>query len=228
MQHEKLVKGIYFGLIGNILFIAFGVICWIYYKTFVGNAFYPRVLEVLAYAVEFMGFGLLAYSDWLLCRSIRMRGILKISFTVYIILEAIMMILELNSYRIEAYEPYSLGLAILHAVVSGLVCFSFLQLDPDNVKWEFAIGVCFTLIAAGMFGNILGIRIYFSIITNAIGFAVLFGAMKFFNDREEIEIDCYGDNAAEAVFSSSTIFENTKSSFEIIEETVIEDPDEEK
>ena len=130
-----------------------------------------------------------------------------------------MMILELNAYKIEAYEPYSLALAIVHAVVSGMVCFAFLLLDPDNVKWEVAIGACFTLIIAGMLGNILGVRIYFSIITNAVGFSALFASMKFFRDRGQIEIDCYGDRANAAEFSSSTLFAEMKGSEEISEKS---------
>lgn len=213
MQQEKLTKGIFFGLIGNLLFVAFGLVCLLYYVTYKNDSFFSRTLEALAYSVEFLGFGLLLYADWLLIKSIRLRRLLKISFTAYIILEAVMMLLELNSYRVEFYEPYSLPLAMAHAAISGLACFAFLQLDPNNLKWEIAIGACFTLIVAGMLGNILGVRIYFSIITNAVGFSVLFGAMKFFRDREQIEIDCYGDRASEAVFSGSTLFDDAEKVF---------------
>ena len=206
MQQEKLTKGIFFGLIGNLLFVAFGLICLLYYKTYNYTSFHSRFLEVAAYSAEFMGFGLLLYSDWLFVKSIRFRRLLKVSFTIYIFLEAIMMILEINAYKIEGYEPYSLPLAMAHAVVSGLVAFSFLQLDPENVRWEFSIGLCFTMIVAGMLGNILGVRVYFSIITNAVGFAILFAMMKFFRDRDQIEIDCYGDKANEMQFTGSTLF----------------------
>lgn len=224
MQQEKLTKGIFFGLIGNLLFVAFGLICLIYYYTYVKESLFSRIIEILAYCTEVMGFGLLLYADWLLIKSIRLRRLLKVSFSAYILLEAVMMILELNAYRVDAYEPYSLALAIVHAVVSGLVCFSFLQLDPDNVKWEIAIGACFTLIIAGMLGNILGIRVYFSIITNAVGFSLLFAAMKFFRDRDQIEIDCYGDRANPVEFSSSTLFDEIKKSEEVSDDSE-NDPD---
>lgn len=213
MQQEKLTKGILFGLIGNLLFVVFGLICLLYFYTFKNGSFYSKALEALAYSVELSGFGFLLYADWLLIKSIRLRRMLKFSFTAYIILEAVMMLLELNSYRIEAYQPYSLPLAMVHAVISGLAAFAFLQLDPNNVKWEIAIGACFTLIMAGMLGNILGVRIYFSIITNAVGFSVLFWALKFFHDRQQIEIDCYGDRASEAVFSGSTLFSDADEVF---------------
>ncbi len=215
MQQEKLTKGIFFGLIGNLLFVAFGLICLFYYYTYSNESLFSKIIEILAYCTEFMGFGLLLYADWLFIKSIRLRRLLKISFSSYIFFEAVMMILELNAYKIEAYEPYSLALAIAHAVISGMVCFSFLQLDPDNVKWEVAIGACFTLIIAGMLGNILGVRVYFSIITNAVGFSVLFAALKFFRDREQIEIDCRGDRANVSEFSSSTLFAEMQEENEI-------------
>lgn len=215
MQQEKLTKGIFFGLIGNLLFVAFGLICLFYYYTYSNESLFSKIIEMLAYCTEFMGFGLLLYADWLFIKSIRLRRLLKISFSSYIFFEAVMMILELNAYKIEAYEPYSLALAIAHAVISVMVCFSFLQLDPDNVKWEVAIGACFTLIIAGMLGNILGVRVYFSIITNAVGFSVLFAALKFFRDREQIEIDCRGDRANVSEFSSSTLFAEMQEENEI-------------
>lgn len=208
MQQEKLTKGILFGLIGNLLFVAFGLMCLLYYRTYNYESFFSKFIEAVAYAVEFAAFGLLLYADWLLIKSIRLRRLLKISFTLYIFLEVIMMILELNAHNIESYKPYSLSLAIIHAVVSGFAAFAFLQLDPDNVRWEISIGACFTLIIAGMIGNLFGVRVYFSIITNAVGFSILFAMMKFFRDRSQLEIDCYGDRASEMVFSGSTIFDD--------------------
>lgn len=205
-MQEKLTKGIFFGLVGNILFIAFGLLCLLYYYTYEYGSIFTRIMEMLAYCTEITGFGLLAYADYLLATSIRLRRLLKVSFSAYIVIEAVMMILELNAYKIEFYQPYSLTLAIVHAVVSAAACFAFLQLDPDNVKWEVAVGSCITLILAGMLGNILGIRIYFSIILSALGFTVLFGALRFFHERQQIEIDCYGDRAVERVFNSSTLF----------------------
>lgn len=210
-MQEKLTKGIFFGLIGNIFFIVFCLVCLLYYYTYNSESFFSRLLEAVAYYTEILGFGLLIYSDYLLIVSIRLRRLLKISFSAYIVIEAVMMMLELNSYRFEFYQPYSLPLAIVHAVVSALVCFAFLQLDPENTKYEIAIIVCIALILAGMLGNILGIRIYFSIMANALGFSVMFGGIHFLRNREEIEIDCYGDRARVAEFNSSTLFSNDNS-----------------
>lgn len=206
MQQEKLTKGIFFGLIGNAAFVAFGLICLLYYYTYSDGSFFSRSIEALAYCTELAGFGLLLYADYLLIKSIRLRRLLKFSFTAYVILEALMMILEINSYKISIYQPYSLPIAIVHAVISAAACLAFLQLDPDNVKYEVAVSACIVIILAGMLGNILGIRVYFGILLNAVSFCILFGSIMFLRSREEIEIDCYGDRANEAIFNSSTLF----------------------
>lgn len=207
-MQEKLTKGIFFGLIGNILFVVFGLVCLLYYYTYNAEGIFSRIIEAIAYMVEFMGFGLLIYADYLLIASLRLRRMLKVSFSAYIVLEAMMMFLELNAYNFSFYQPYSLALAIVHAVVSAMACFAFLQLDPDNTKYEIAIIICIALILAGMLGNILGVRIYFSIMASALGFVILFGAIHYLRNREEIEIDCYGDRANVAVYNSSTLFDD--------------------
>lgn len=202
-MQEKLDKGLFFGLIGNALFVAFGVICYIFYLTYKDNSFFSRVLEAIAYCTEFLGFGLLIYADYLLAASLRLRNLLKISFTAYIVLEAVIMALELNSYRIEFYKPYSMAIAIVHAVISGAACLAFLQLDPDNPKFELTIVISIAMVFCGMLGVVLGIRAYFGVLINALSFAVLFALIRFLRSREEIEIDCNGDQARVAEYTSS-------------------------
>ena len=209
-MHEKLHKGLFFGLIGNILFIAFGLICALYYFTFDSEAFHTRLLETTAYCVEFLGFGLLVYSDVLLSMSLRLRRLLKICYSLYIVLEALMMLLELNSARLDFYRPYSLVLSMIHAVISAAACFAFLQLDPDKNKYEITVVVCIAMVLFGMLGTIFGIRVYFSILINAVSFAVLFGMIRFLLKREEIEIDCYGDRARVAEYRSTMFTEPKK------------------
>ena len=65
--------------------------------------------------------------------------------------------------------------------------------------------VCIAMMFAGMFGNIIGIRIYFSIIVNAVAFAVLFYSVRRLIAREEIEVDCHGDKARVAEFKSTFV-----------------------
>ena len=207
-MHEKLSKGILAGLIGNILFIAFALVVYIYYTTYDYDSAGTKFLEALAYLIEFSGFGLLIVSDVLICRTVRMRGWLKLGLSLYIAAEALMMFLELYSYKFEAfYRPYSLMLAILHSVFSALVCFTFLSLDPDKKCLEIMVTICIGIILGGMLGNILGIRIYFSILTNAFAFAILFGSLRYMLKREMIEIDCHGDRARVAEYNSNTFFE---------------------
>lgn len=209
-MQEKLTKGIFFGLVGNILFVVFGLICLLYYYTYDVESTFSKITEVLAYCTEFMGFGILVYADYLLIASLRFRKMLKVCFSVYIVLEAVMMFLELNAYNLTFYEPYSLPLAIVHTVVCAMLCFSFLQLDSENTKYEVIIVVCIALILIGMLGNILGIRVYFSIITSALGFSLLFGMIQYMRNRQEIDIDCIGDRAIAAEFNSSTLFDDDK------------------
>ena len=201
-MHDKLNKGLTFGLVGNLLFVAFGLVCYIYYMTYEHSSVHSRVLEGMAYILEFSGFGLLALSEWLIYKTARMRVWLKISFALYIVMEAVMMILELNSFRLDWYKPYSLLLAIIHSILSAAVCFSFLALDPYKNKFEAIIIICIGIILGGMFGNILGIRIYFSIIVNAVAFSLMFFSVKYLLKKEEIEIDCYGDQARVVEYKS--------------------------
>ncbi|MDE5833923.1 MAG: hypothetical protein K2H26_00215 [Ruminococcus sp.] len=172
-MHKKLNIGLNLGLVGNALFIVFSAVCYLYYLIFDPESSFVKFLEITAYIFEFSGFFVLIISDILISRTARMRNWLKICFSVYIVTEAVMMTLELNSYRLDFYEPYSLILAIIHSVFSAGVCFAFLTLDPDKKSYEIIVIICIGIMLGGMFGNIMKIRIYFSIFTNAIAFTML-------------------------------------------------------
>ncbi len=205
-MHKKLNIGLNLGLIGNALFIIFSIVCFIYYLIFDLENGFVKFLEIVAYLCEFSGFGCLIVSDILISKTARMRKWLKIAYSVYIVTEAVMMTLELNSYRIDFYKPYSLLLAIVHSIFSAMVCFAFLTFDPDKKSYEIIIIICIGIMLGGMLGNVIGIRIYFSIFTNAIAFLLLFSSIKYMLKREIIEIDCYGDKARVAEYKS-TFFE---------------------
>lgn len=194
-MHDVLKRGLKYGFFGNVFFIAFALICLVYYNIYDPKRLSSTIVEVIAYTVEVCGFLSLLLSMIDINRSIRMRPSLKFGFPVYIVVEIVMMILELNSYHFEFYKPYSLLLAVLHAVFSAAVCFTFLSFDPGKTCLEVAVTICFGVILGGMLGNIIGIRIYFSILTNAVAFAGLFAAIRWLYDREMIEIDCHGDQA---------------------------------
>ncbi|WP_295086969.1 hypothetical protein [Ruminococcus sp.] len=204
-MHERLNFGLKLSFLGNILFIAFGVICFIFYKTYQPGTFLTSFLTFLAYTDEIAGFALLLMGDWLMATSMRFRTILKAAWTFYIILEAVMMVLELNSYKIEAYKPYSLKVAIIHSVISGFVCLSFLQFEKDNKKLESKVILCISMMFAGMLGNILGIRVYFSIIVNALAFVIMFQSIRSLVKHGDIEIDCHGDRARVAEYKSEFV-----------------------
>ncbi|MBP3309947.1 MAG: hypothetical protein J6L05_03955 [Ruminococcus sp.] len=203
-MRKQLSFGLTFGLIGNLLFILFALITYLYYITYTPENSGIKFLEILAYLCEFAAFGILVISDVLICRAVRMRKWLKIGYSFYIAMEAFMMFCELNSEMvISFYQPYSLALAIIHAIISAAVCFSFLSFDPYKTPFEVVVIICIGLILGGMFGNLLGIRIYFSILVNAAAFAALFGAIKYMLKKEIIEIDCHGDSARVAEYKSS-------------------------
>ena len=211
-MHERLSKGLTICFAANLLFVASGLVCFFFHITYESGSVMTRVLETAAYTVETAGFAAFIFGDYLIAVSARLRRAMKTALSAYILLEAAMMVLELNSFRFAFYKPYSLPLAIVHSIFSAFVCFAMLQLDPDNTKFETLIIICVGVIFGGMLGNIIGVRIYFSIITNAVGYAVLFIGIKRLMNRDEMEVDCYGDRATVAEYSSSTIFTDTDNS----------------
>ena len=107
-------------------------------------------------------------------------------------------------------------------MISAAACFAFLQLDPDNTKYEITVTVCIGMILFGMLGTIFGVRAYFGVLINAVSFALLFGMIRFLLKREDIEIDCYGDRARVAEYKS-TMFAEVKIPAKAEEEADSED-----
>ena len=207
-MHKQLNLGLLLGLIGNALFVGFGFVCYIYYLVYDPDSAAVTSLEILVYTLVFSGFGALVVSEVLIVRTVRMRRLLKIGFALYICMEAFFMYCELNSFDVLSfYDPYSLPLAIVHSIVSAVICFAFLSLDPYKTNFEVVVIVCVGLILGGMFGNLMGIRLYFSILVNAVSFTALFVAIRYLMKREEIEIDCYGDKARVSDYSQKDFFE---------------------
>ena len=202
-MHKKLSLGINLALAGNLLFILFGLVCFWFQKTYDPSSGFSSFLEKTAYTVLFAGFIALAAAEVLFWRTLRMRMAVKVAFAVYIIMEAFMMYCELNSFEVmKFYDPYSMKLAIAHAIISAVVCFAFVYLDPYKTPYEVTIIICIGLILGGMFGNLIGVRVYFSILMNAVAFSAMFFAIKYMLKRDIIEIDCYGDKARVAEYRS--------------------------
>lgn len=202
-MHEKLSKGLTFGLLGNVFFILFSLVCLAYYSIFGKEGIVVPFIEVIAYLCEAAGFVFMVLAVININRTVRMRTWLKISFPLYIAMELILMVLELNSYRIEFYKPYSLLLAIVHSVASAAVCFCFYSLDTGKKGLEITIIISVAVILSGMLGNILGFRIYFSILINAVAYLILFASVKWMLGRGTIEIDCHGDKARVTEYKST-------------------------
>lgn len=202
-MNKNLLKCFYLPLFGNIFFIAFAIICFVYYHTFGTIGVVVKSFEAVAYICEIVGFLLNLIAIIMICKTVRQRNYMKIGYSVYIVVEIIMMVLELNWYKFPFYEPYSLVLAISHSIFSALICFSFLQLEPKTTCLEIMVVISVGIMFFGMMGNIFGIRIYFSILTNAFAYVVLFASVIFFLKQERLEIDCYGDKATTVKYKSS-------------------------
>lgn len=202
-MHGKLSRGLIYGLVGNLFFVLFSIVCYIYYKTFGIDGIVIKFIEVIAYVCEAAGFIFLLMSIINLCRTVRMRKLMKFGFSAYLLVELILMVLELNAFKFTFYNPYSLILAIFHSIFSAAVCFTFLSLDPGKTCLEIMVTVAVGIMLGGMFGNIFGIRIYFSILANALAYVILFASINRMLAREMIEIDCYGDKARVVEYKST-------------------------
>ena len=202
-MHDRLPSCFKYGLIGNCFFVLFSLICLFYYAAYGDKNTVVVWIEALAYTSEAMGFFFMIVMIVELCHVVRHRRIMKVSFSIYILMELVFMVLELNSFKLDFYEPYSLPLAIVHSIISAAVCFSFLSLDPSQTQLEVVVIISVSILLAGMFGNILGIRIYFSILINAISYIFMFVSIIRLISKEVLDIDCKGDKATVKEYRSS-------------------------
>ena len=207
------------GLIGNILFVVFIVICLIYYYSLASKGNFVIPFEIVAYTVELGGFAFFTTSVVWLDRLVRARGIMKVLLIVYIVIEVLLMLLEFQLVPFIPYNGLSLWLTIAHVLFSTGVSFSLLLLDPKNTKLQWIVGITSVIILGGMFFGAAGYRVYASILVNAFAYIVFFAAMRRQVILEEMDIDCYGDAAKQTEFSS-TLFADTP--------TMVETPKPEK
>ncbi len=197
-----------FGRIANILFVAFIIICLIYYYSIASKGNYSIPFEVIAYTVETAAFLLFSISVIWLDRLVRARKTMKYLLFSYIITEIVLMLLEFKLLPFEAYNGLSLGVIIAHVLYSAGVSFSLLMLDPPNKRLQWIVGITTCLILAGMLFGIAGYRVYASILINAFAYIFFFTAMEHQLRLEEIDIDCYGSSAKVQNFES-TLFADT-------------------
>lgn len=203
-----------FGKIANILFIVFIVICLIYYYVLASKRRFSVPFEIVAYTVEVSAFLLFTISVVWLDRLVRARGIMKSLLILYIVLEVLLMLGEFGLLPLIPYNGLSVALIILHVLFSAGVSLSLLMLEPQNKHVQWISGITTVIILAGMLTAIAGYRVYASILVNAVAYIIFFSAMEHLLHLEEVEIDCYGDQAQTTSFDS-TMFADTPTMVEV-------------
>ncbi|MBQ8920966.1 MAG: hypothetical protein IJ060_02250 [Oscillospiraceae bacterium] len=201
------------GVLGNIMFVIFIIICLIYYYSLARKGNYVIPFEVVAYGVEALGFALFTTSVIWLDRLVRARVLMKVLLLIYIVVEVILMLLEFQFLPWTYYNGISIVTVITHVIFSACVSFSLLMLEPHNKRVEIIVGITTAIILAGMFFGAAGYRVYASILVNAFAYIFFFTAMKRQIVLEEVLVDCYGDQAKVTSFSS-TMFEDTPTMIE--------------
>lgn len=191
------------GRLANILFVVFIIICVLYYYSLHRIDGVCVVTEIIAYVVEFSGFMIFSIGIIWLDRLVRQRGIMKVLMLVYIVIEAVLMLLEFQIMRLSWYNGLDTWLMIAHTLFSAGVALSLLQLDPHNKSMQIIVIITTSIILAGMFFAIAGYRVYASILVNAVAYIFFFTAMLHQLRLDELDIDCYGDQAKVTTFSST-------------------------
>ncbi len=193
------------GRLGNILFVAFIIVCLIYYYSLAkyGGFFIP--FEIVAYALESCGFAFFTVAVIWMDKLVRARTWMKVLMPFYITVEAFLMLLEFDFVPVinKYYNGLSLGLIIAHALFSGVIAFSLLQLDPQNKKLQIVVGITVCITLSGMLPGIAGYRVYAGILINAFAYIVFFSIMHRLVQTDELEIDCYGDRARVTEFTTT-------------------------
>lgn len=203
-----------FGLIANILFVVFIIVCLIYYYSLANKGNYSIPFEVVAYTIEVTAFLLFSTSVIWMERLVRARKFMKFLLIAYILVEILLMLLEFRLTPLDKYyNGLSLGLIIIHVLFSAGVSFSLLLLDPMNKHLQWIVGITTCIILGGMLTGIAGYRVYASILINAFAYIFFFIAMEYQLHLQEVEIDCYGDQAKVKSFES-TLFADTPTMIE--------------
>ena len=203
-----------FGKIANILFVLFIILCLIYYYSLASKGHFSVIFELVVYVVETGGFALFTVSVVWLDRLVRARGIMKTLLISYIVVEVILMLGEFELLPLIPYNGLSMPLIIVHVLFSGGVSLSLLMLEPQNKRVQWLVGITTVIILAGMLTAVAGYRVYASILINAFAYIIFFTAMERLLHLEEVEIDCYGDQAQVTSFDS-TMFSETPTMVEI-------------
>jgi len=195
------------GLLSNALFILFIIVTLIYYSYFVRTGNILPVVEVIAYAIEISGFILMAANAVGLWVKLRFRSLLKIAASVFFLAEFIIMVCDFNLIDVaEFYTPSSKVLIISHCIFSAFVIMCYLQLDTSNKYVQISCSVSAVISMLATFAIVFNVRLYASVLVNSIAYVVLYSMILFFENREYIYVDCYGDAAK--VYDNQSFFDD--------------------
>ena len=195
------------GLVANLLFVAFIIICLIYYYIFARKGNYVIPFETIAYTTEALGFALFILAVVRTDKLVRARGLMNVLLPVYIAVEVILMLLEFDLFipvcPFTYYNGLSQWLIIAHVMFSAGISLSLLQMEPGNKRLQVIVGITCGVILAGILTAASGARVYTSILINAFAYIFFFAAMHQLLRLEEVQVDCHGDRAEESSFSTT-------------------------
>lgn len=196
------------GIFANSMFIVFILVCMTYYSIYLKTSIQSTLVEVIAYGLEAIGFifmGLYIVGFW---GKLKDRKLLKISLTVYFIVELCIVLMDFNFLDIEdAYNPSSKILIIGHSIFSGLVLFSHITFDSKQLSLQIATAVGTIISLCGVFCVAYGTRVYISILINAVAYVVYYTWVLYLINSDRIYIDCHGDVVKDTHYSSKDFFE---------------------
>ena len=201
-MHPKLKRCFSCGQYGNILFLLFAVFAVTYYWSIERHNVVLLPLEIAAYTVEAGGFVFMLFSLINFWKIVRHRYIMKAAMLVYLIVEAVIMVIDFNADKLSFYESHAMWLNIAHSIFSGAILFTYLALEPKNTGLEVAIIISEVIILACLFGVVFKMHVYLSLFGNSIAYVVFFSILRFLHAQERIMIDCHGDRAREVKYRS--------------------------
>ncbi len=182
---QRFIRAMKLGVVANIFFIVFIVICFAYYFTL---NHINIIIEIFAYAVELTGFVLISFSTIDLIKSIKQLLFLKIAMPLYCIIEIVVMLLEVGFIKLPFWDSMSSVAIITHVVLSIFTVLAFLPLDINNKHLEITVVIISIIMLMGS----LGYRVYISVLINTVAFIALYGILLFQLNHEQISIQFNG------------------------------------
>lgn len=192
------------GVLSNIMFILFIIICLIYYDLYGDTGIASNPFEITAFTIEGLGFVFMALSIFGIILRVRQRTVMKMLMAVYLMAEVFIMLADFELINLgDWYNGYSKPYIVGHAIFSAAVCLSYLALERKRKPFQIVVAVAACVMLTGMFAIVYNSRIYISVLTNAFAYLFLYIAMLVQLKLEVIEVDCYGDKARVSEYKSS-------------------------